>query len=149
MSFGTAECPYEGHYRITCKVAHKAGHTRDYQGDFPADVAGSQGKANKTAIQGYGSTLSYGRRYLTLLIFNVVLTDEDNDGNKLKDHQDEDAPVLSPDQIKQIEDALEFRGMNKEKFLKFVLKASALENIYASKFDEVMAIIARKTGDRQ
>lgn len=82
MSFGTSDCPIQNHYRITCKVAHKGSSgsfTRDYQCDIPADTTGMKGTMNKTATHGFGSTMSYGRRYLTLLIFNIALVNEDDD----------------------------------------------------------------------
>jgi hypothetical protein len=82
LSFGTADCPVQGHYRITCTVSHKGragSHTRPYQCDIPADTMGMKGSLNKTATHGFGSTMSYGRRYLTLLIFNIALINDDTD----------------------------------------------------------------------
>jgi hypothetical protein len=76
-SFGTADCPMEGHYRVTCRLSHTGGHSRDYQADVPADIAGIKGNQNKTATHGFGSALSYGRRYLKLLIADVPTTDDD------------------------------------------------------------------------
>lgn len=78
LSFGSAGGAPEGYYRITCHVSHKDGHSRDYEADLPTDVLGDKGNANKTPIQGFGSTMSYGRRYLTLLIFNISTTDDDD-----------------------------------------------------------------------
>jgi hypothetical protein len=82
LSFGTSDCPIAGHYRIVCDVAHKGAagsFTRHYQCDIPADTTGMKGSMNKTATHGFGSTMSYGRRYLTLLIFNIALINEDDD----------------------------------------------------------------------
>ena len=76
-SFGTADCPLESHYRVTCRLSHTAGHHRDYQADVPADTMGMKGTQNKTATHGFGSALSYGRRYLKLLIADVATTDDD------------------------------------------------------------------------
>lgn len=83
LSFGTADTPTPGHIRITCLVSHVAGHSRPYFCDMPLDIAGIKGNQNKTPTHAHGSTMSYGRRYLTLLIFNITLTNEDNDGNGL------------------------------------------------------------------
>lgn len=66
--------------RIVAIVSHSGGHSRRYHIDLPPDVAGAQGTTNKTKLQGLGSTNSYGRRYLKLMIFNVSTMD-DNDGN--------------------------------------------------------------------
>ena len=87
LSFGTSDCHVPGHYRIVCDVAHKGmagSFTRHYQCDIPADTTGMKGTLNKTATHGFGSTMSYGRRYLTLLIFNIALINEDNDGDDYK-----------------------------------------------------------------
>jgi hypothetical protein len=75
---GTAE---NGDILIRWEVAHEAGHIEEGVAAFPPDAAGSQGKANKTPIQAQGSTYSYGRRYLKLMLFDIA-TGDDNDGNK-------------------------------------------------------------------
>ena len=81
LSYGTEDCPIAGSLRITCLVSHIAGHSRIYKADVALDMTGMKGTANKTATHGFGSTMSYGRRYLVLMIFNLTLTNEDNDGN--------------------------------------------------------------------
>ena len=83
FSEGVSELP--NHRRIVCEVSHDGGHKKNVHLDSPIDDVGAQGKANKTAIQGLGSLVSYLRRYLTLMIFNVVVADEDNDGNNQDD----------------------------------------------------------------
>lgn len=80
LSFGSSESPLPDHYRVTCTLRHSSGHAVDYFVDVPADTHGAKGSQNKTKTHGFGSTMSYGRRYLTLLIFNVATTDDD-DGN--------------------------------------------------------------------
>lgn len=68
-----------GGVRITCTAGHTDGHFEPYELEGELDTKGSQGNANKTSLQGLGSTVSYLRRYLTCMIFNVVIADEDND----------------------------------------------------------------------
>ena len=68
--------------RIVCEVCHTAGHSKKFQLEAAPDTAGPQGKANKTPLHGLGSTVSYLRRYLVAMIFNVVLANDDNDGNR-------------------------------------------------------------------
>jgi hypothetical protein len=81
LSFTEEDCPKEGHIRVVC-FCSRAGHTRKYHADVPIDLAGLRGNQNKTHTHAFGSTQSYGRRYLTLLIFNVVMAGEDDDGQK-------------------------------------------------------------------
>lgn len=81
ISFGTSECPLPGHMRITAAVSHSDGHTRHYQADVPSDGVGIKGTPNKTATHAFGSTMTYGRRYLLLLIFNVSTADDDGNSS--------------------------------------------------------------------
>ncbi len=78
LSFGTADSPKEGHYRVTGEVTHIEGHSRSYFADVPIDATGIMGKVNKTNTHAFGSTMSYGRRYLTLMIFNIAVKDDDD-----------------------------------------------------------------------
>jgi len=78
LSFGTADCPTPDCVRVTCKVSHHLGHSEHRQCDVPLDILGAKGNPNKTRTHGFGSSLSYGRRYLTLLIFNIATSDDDD-----------------------------------------------------------------------
>ena len=79
-TFGTADCPLEGHYRITGTLLHAQGHSKEYHADVPVDGAGLKGNSNKTATHAFGSTMTYGRRYLKLAMFDLSITDPD--GNR-------------------------------------------------------------------
>lgn len=83
LSFSGVQPWAAGHVRIKCRVTHVAGHSEPHELEGEPDTAGPKGGATKTAIQGMGSTVSYLRRYLTLMIFNVMLSNEDNDGQKV------------------------------------------------------------------
>lgn len=80
VSFGTADSPIEGHVRVTADVMHVAGFSKPYFADIPLDVMGIKGNINKTEVHGRASAISYGRRYLHALIFNLS-TGDDDDGN--------------------------------------------------------------------
>lgn len=80
MTFDTADSPLADHVRVVCRVKHRGGHTETYTHDNPLDMTGIGGKVNKTATHGRGSAITYARRYLTLLIFNLR-TGYDDDGN--------------------------------------------------------------------
>ena len=82
LSFEPADSPKPDHHRVICTVSHVGGHSQKYTADLPADTKGPQGTANKTQIHGFGSTMSYGCRYLTRMIFNITVKGEDQDGNQ-------------------------------------------------------------------
>lgn len=79
-------------------LRHSAGHNEPYQITLPRDDSGS-----KNGVQGVGSTLSYGKRYLLCSMFNIITVDEDNDGA---------ADTVSEDQVRQIEDYFQSLGMD-------------------------------------
>ncbi len=138
LSFGTADCPLAGHYRVTCLVSHTAGHSRNYQADIPTDMTGMKGNQNKTATHGFGSTMSYGRRYLTLLVFNITLTNEDKDGNQPTE-------PLSDEQMANIEALLTETASDKAKFLKY-LKVRSMEDIPAASYGMVVKLLEARRG---
>lgn len=139
LSFGTDVSPQKDHYRVTCKVSHVDGHSRDYFADVPADLMGMKGNANKTATHGFGSTMSYGRRYLTLLIFNLVLVNEDNDGNGAQRGNG----CINAGQRKQIEALLAETRSNVTLFLRHI-RCDSVETIPAAQFANALNALRRK-----
>ncbi len=99
--------------RIVCEVSHSAGHTKRFQLEAAPDTMGPQGKANKTALHGLGSTVSYLRRYLTCMIFNVALSD-DNDGNRQRPAE---PGRLTDEQVNELWALMEATHTNEGKFL--------------------------------
>lgn len=90
LTFDTEDSPLEGHVRVVCRVLHSGGHSKAYRYDQPMDSAGIGGKVNKTPTHARGSAITYGRRYLVLMIFNLS-TGYDDDGNSAHEKVDEDA----------------------------------------------------------
>lgn len=80
LSFGSDKPDTPGNIKLTCVCRHSMGHEQYYEIESGVDDVGMKGERNKTIVQGTGSTSSYLRRYLTAMIFNVVYTNEDNDG---------------------------------------------------------------------
>jgi hypothetical protein len=56
-------------------LTHRDGHSKSLR--LPLAIDSTGGKNN---LQGMGSTASYGRRYATCLLLNIITVDEDNDG---------------------------------------------------------------------
>ncbi len=80
LSFGTVRSELEDHVGIVCDVMHDGGSAKTYTYDAPIDNVGIKGEKNKTSTHGRGSAISYGRRYLVMMIFNLTIGDDD-DGN--------------------------------------------------------------------
>lgn len=81
------ETPHDApELKVTCHVTRR-GHQETYFLSALPDTAGPKGTPNKTSVQGTGSSVSYLRRYLTCMIFNIALRD-DNDGNRNRPNND-------------------------------------------------------------
>lgn len=137
LSFGMSDSPIDQHYRITAMLSHKDGHKREYFIDLPADTKGAKGGDNKTQVQGIGSTISYGRRYLTLMIFNVAVTNEDDDGQGGKSEK------ITADQAAELIQMCAEREISKEQFCK-VGKIEEVEDLLASKYETAKNWIEQK-----
>lgn len=80
LSFDTAENPLPEHVRVVCKVAHRSGHRERPHLDMPSDGKGAKGGDVMTKTHAIGAAVTYGRRYLLGMIFNIAVG-EDDDGN--------------------------------------------------------------------
>lgn len=87
-SWGHTTSPLPNHYRITCILRHRAGHHSEYFGDYPADLAGPKGNRNKSDVQAVGSTNSYARRVMKIMIWDLVIAGSDRDGTHIPMSQD-------------------------------------------------------------
>lgn len=119
MSFGTADSPHAGHYRIVCTTSHVGGHSREDHADVPIDLGGIKGNQNKTATHAFGSTMSYGRRYLTMMIFNVTTKKEDDDGNGGRDGYRNGVELIYPSEAHGLGLLIEEVGANLPIFLRY------------------------------
>lgn len=78
IGFNTAPRPGDGGGLIvTCILRHRAGHSTDTSIPVPLDSSGG-----KNSLQGYGSSLSYGKRYAMTAALNLVTEGEDDDGGR-------------------------------------------------------------------
>jgi hypothetical protein len=85
VRFGSAPAPTEGYIRITCTVAHAGGYFEENYLDAPIANLGSQGgRTATTGVQAVGSAVTYLRRYLLGMVFNIVLADDDDDGEGMR-----------------------------------------------------------------
>lgn len=123
---------------MVCTLSHAAGHSRSSEMLLPPDAG-----PGRNALQAIGSARSYGKRYLTLDILNIVTEGEDDDGNK--------AFPLTGDQVEKVRtlmDACEMDPASKRKFLEFA-GASTIETIQRHRFNDVMEALRKKHRQKQ
>lgn len=93
LCFGEADCPKENWIRTVCEVSHIGGFSKKFHKDLPMDDAGIKGNVNKTPVHAAASTSSYGKRYVTVDIFNLPIVGADNDAQ---------TPVVSAEDLDSI-----------------------------------------------
>ena len=138
LTFGTAPTSLEGHYLVTCTLAHEDGHEKNYEAPIPIDSAGIKGTANKTLTHAFGSTMSYGRRYLKMMIFDVKTTDDDgNSAGKPISH------AITDEQVAELQTLALNVEADMPKFLDF-LGVDKLADIPADRFDHAKGALKAK-----
>lgn len=85
VSFNTFEAKMQNCYGVSCELCHRSGHRRKFQAEIPPDNVGIKGNTNKTSIHAFGSTMSYAKRYLLTMIFNIATEDPDGSINQEAD----------------------------------------------------------------
>lgn len=138
LSFGTADSPLTNHYRVVCRIAHTGGHCETIYADVPADGTGARGgNSSMNVVQAFGSTMTYARRYLTLLAFNIATTDQqDDDGESTSD-------TITSEQAMTLGALIKETGTDLNKFLDFI-KADSLLNIPAARFKKAKHALESK-----
>ena len=132
----------DGWIGVKCEVMHSGGFKKEYKNIFPLDAAGSQGKTNKTAIQAIGSTGSYARRYIELMIFDISI-DRDNDGNGGAEKVRPEFKPLTDAHIKTVRDALAKAEVTEQSLLER-LNVVSLSEIQQGKVKGILNGLAAK-----
>jgi hypothetical protein len=142
VNFQPAGYNDKGELQIKWTISHEEGHSESDIAGIPVDGAGSQGKVNKTGTQAFGSTATYGRRYLLCMLFNIS-TGDDRDGNTPPDQSQEDAKLITEAQGSVIRELIEKGQVDIAKFCE-LWKVEAITDIPLNKFNEVVASLRRR-----
>lgn len=130
LSFDTADGAPPECVRVVCFVT-ACGHTRLYHIDMPADGKGAKGGDVMTKTHAAGSAVTYGRRYLLGMIFNLAIGGDD-DGNAAG------SDPITDEQAAIIRGLLTETKANVDAFLK-TLNAPSVADIPAKKFPEAVS----------
>lgn len=122
-----------GKIRIVGTLSHRDGHSETQEIELPADTSGS-----KNPVQAVGSTVSYGRRHLLKMFFNLIEVGEDDDGS-----QGQADPPITEDQARTVADRLAETGASVERF-KAHFKVEKLADLRVSQLTAVHAALDAK-----
>lgn len=123
-------CGYNelGELQIKWQISHSGGHVESDVAGIPVDGAGAKGTVNKTGTQAFGSTATYGRRYLLCMLFNIS-TGDDRDGNRIEDT----SATITTEQRDELQALVEKLGWNVPDYCKW-LEIEALTDLASQYF---------------
>jgi hypothetical protein len=139
LSFDS-ETTADGKLTVFCDVLHKDGHRERKSLTGALDTVGPNGSRNKTDIQGLGSSTSYLRRYLTCMIFNVTIRNEDRDGNARKPI---DTAAVTDKQAEELRALITQAKADIGGFLSYY-KAESLSDFPRGRFSDAMGMLRTK-----
>lgn len=125
---------------------HQDGHQRTTAFPLPAETSGS-----KNNVQGWGSSSSYGKRYNTIALLNIIShaprdadlngntgrSRKEIEGNLTKSDADDGPPKITAKQEEALVDAIEACGVGRPKFCQHYVIAKIVD-LPASLYDEAM-----------
>lgn len=122
---------------VTATLLHTAGHSLSASIPVPLDTSGA-----KNNIQGYGSALSYGRRYALCAVLNIVTEGEDDDGVRAG------LEYIEEDKIQQIAKLIEETQADRARFLRY-MGVKDIPDILVAEFPRAIVQLERKKRQQQ
>lgn len=117
---------------ITGTLAHRDGHS--ITDEIPLSIDSSGAKNN---VQGVGSTISYGKRYLVGMLLNLVFEGEDDNGAK------SGYIPISTKHAAEIKELLKTTGADVKQFLQWV-GSKSVDEMNEADYGKAIAALERK-----
>lgn len=120
---------------VTGVLMHKSGHREETSMHLPFDQSGS-----KNNVQSYGSSVSYGKRYVMSALLNITTRGEDDDGNSA-----EPSRTISAFQTGQLARTVASCSASVQEW--FEGKYGDPSNVPAADFDGIMKTLNRRLAE--
>lgn len=117
---------------VTGTLSHRDGHS--ITDEIPLGIDASGAKNN---VQGVGSTIAYGKRYLVGMMLNLVFEGEDDDGQKAG------YVPITDEQAAHIKSRLQSLNADVKGFLNY-MSAASVDQIAAKDYDKAIIALNRK-----
>lgn len=142
LKYGVGEQRIEDHYHIFADVTwtgelasgKRGSFTKRYDLDVGRDDKGPKGDGTKSLAQGSVSSMTYGRRILKCMVFDVLVLGLDRDGNPVGADKT-DVELITEDQVNQLLAICREKNIGLP-MIQRVFKVDGLEDIPAGKFEE-------------
>ena len=136
LTFDTGDGAPEGCVRVVCKVSHRTGHAERPHLDMPNDGKGAKGGDVMTKTHATMSAVTYARRGLLKMVFNIAEVEYDDDGNGAGE-------FITSEQAIELETMLKNTKSNVQRFLKF-MGVDGLLDIPANQFQKAKHALDQK-----
>lgn len=140
ITFDTGVTELPDHIRVLLYVTRGA-HERTYHLDVPIVTKGIKGTDMMTLTHAKLSGVTYGRRALLSMAFNIATT-HDDDGNRAGGRVEDSSPI-SPAQLDELQKLIVETGTDINRFCAY-LKVERLEEIPVSRFAFAKSELQRK-----
>jgi|GEM_PF-1420302 len=142
VEFDAVDGEKPNHINITCRTIHEEGHADAFTLSWPLDGAGLKGTSNKTTVQAMKSTITFARRTMKMMAFDISDSD-DNDGNLPPPPS---GNRLTEQQLTHLRKLLKDLGREETPFMEFVkaqgIEADTLEDVPFESYDTLAATLA-------
>lgn len=134
----TSKRQQDGSVTYYAHLNHVDGHSVTAEISLDADTSGS-----KNSIQARGSSVTYAKRYLVCMLFNIVTADEDDDGVLGADE------VIDEEQVQFIQKLLEETDTDTKQFCDEFAKVESLASIMKSQYPRCKNALINKKQKQQ
>ena len=142
VEFDTVPGALADHVRVVAEISHTGGHTKTRMLDMPIVCVGPQGKAVMTPTHATASAVSYAKRGLLKMSFNLAEgADTDDDGNAAGNLK------INTEQLARIVELATDVKADVEKFCR-IFKVADLASLPAMKFTEAMDVLESTRGKK-
>jgi hypothetical protein len=133
LRFSTRES--NGKVVVSGTLAHREGHKETVDIPLSIDASGA-----KNSVQGVGSTISYGKRYIVGMLLNLIFEGEDDDGKT------SGFIALTDEQAATLKDLIRDTGTDVTAFLAWV-KAKDVDSMDGRQYDAAYRMLNKKKSD--
>lgn len=132
LTFNSQPMPETNRILVICDVLHRDGFEKRYTVPMTASPKGPKGGDVMTQTQAEGAAISFGRRYLELMIFNIITTEDD------AAVAPEGASQIGPETLADLKQKIEAAGLPMDKF---ELAFGPINDLPVSRLDEALSRI--------
>lgn len=134
LSFRIAQ-PTPDRVIVTAVLGHREGHSENTAMGLPLDTSGA-----KNNVQGWGSSVSYGKRYTAFALLNISARGEDDDGKAAGAGE-----LITDVQAGKLKSLIVEANADIERFAAY-MKVERIEDIPAARFAHAVAMLNKKRG---